>query len=432
MTGINTGGLYGYGGSAGQPGANPMGHGATPRRVGAPPQHPGYAQAAAPQPPAAQHPSYAQPQYAQPSYAQPQSQQPEYQQPAYQQPAYQQPSYHAQPDPYAPHAQAEYQAYSDAPAQDYGDAPDYAAYSTAPAGDDGQTPAAVNWIGALCSLALVLGLGVWGYQTIQRDVSGVPVIQALPGPMRIQPENPGGSQASHQGLAVNSVQAEGRTGDMPDQIVLAPRALDLSAEGIAAAPLPAPSSSQNGSAASLTVPQSNLTEAEQTAAYAALADQLAAGVPALDGSVATAPTPDGGNVTLRVLPTSAPGLARSPRPVARPAVFRTAAPAAAATPQATRAPSGPFVDAASIASGTRLVQFGAYDSPEIARAEWQRISARFSDFMDGKRPVVQRALSGGREFHRLRVLGFADVSEARRFCSVFLAENTPCIPVVAK
>ncbi len=408
MTGINTGGLYGYGGSAGQPGANPMGHGAAPRRVGAPPQQPGYApQAAAPQPPA-------------------------YQQPQYQQPSYQQPNYQAQPDPYAPQAQADYPAYDDQPAHGYSDAPDYTAYSTAPAAGDGQGGGAVNWIGALCSVALLLGLGVWGYQTIQRDVSGVPVIQALPGPMRIQPENPGGSQASHQGLSVNSVQAEGRTGDMPDQIVLAPRALDLSAEGIAAAPLPAPSSSQNGSAASLTVPQQSLTEAEQTAAYAALADQIAAGAPTLDGSITTSPTPSGGNVTLRVLPISAPGLARSPRPAARPAVLRTVSAAATAAPQATRAPAGPFVDAATIPSGTRLVQFGAYDSPEIAQSEWQRISARFSDFMDGKRPVVQQAFSGGREFHRLRVLGFADVSEARRFCSVFLAENTPCIPVVAK
>lgn len=423
MTGINTGGLYGYSGNAGRPGANPMGYGAAPRRVGAPPQQPGFApQATAPQPPAYQQPTYEQPQY----------QQPQYQQPAYQQPTYEQPGNHAQPDPYAPQAQTDYQAYDNQAAQGYSDAPDYTAYSTAPVPDDGQGGGAVNWIGALCSLALVLGLGVWGYQTIQRDVSGVPVIQALPGPMRIQPENPGGSQASHQGLSVNSVQAQGRTGDMPDQIVLAPRALDLSAEGITAAPLPAPSSSQNGSAASLTVPQSNLTEAEQTAAYAALADQIAAGVPTLDGSFVTSPTPDGGNVTLSILPASAPGLARSPRPVARPALLRTASVASAVAPQATAAPAGPFVDAASIPSGTRLVQFGAYDSPEIAQSEWQRISAQFSDFMDGKRPVVQQAFSGGREFHRLRVLGFADVSEARRFCSVFLAENAPCIPVVAK
>ena len=42
-------------------------------------------------------------------------------------------------------------------------------------------------------LALVVGIGVWGYKLLVRDVSGVPVVRAVEGPMRIQPENPGGS-----------------------------------------------------------------------------------------------------------------------------------------------------------------------------------------------------------------------------------------------
>ena len=39
----------------------------------------------------------------------------------------------------------------------------------------------VNVIGATCSVALVLGLVVWGYKLAVRDVNGVPVVRALEG-----------------------------------------------------------------------------------------------------------------------------------------------------------------------------------------------------------------------------------------------------------
>ena len=67
-----------------------------------------------------------------------------------------------------------------------------------------------NWAGAAVSLALIVGIGVWGYKMLARDVSGVPVVRAASGkPMRVQPEDPGGSPAMHQGLAVNRVAADG-------------------------------------------------------------------------------------------------------------------------------------------------------------------------------------------------------------------------------
>ena len=67
----------------------------------------------------------------------------------------------------------------------------------------------INLAGGLTSLALVVGLGVWGYKLAVRDVNGVPVIQALDGPMRISPADPGGEVADNQGLAVNTVAAVG-------------------------------------------------------------------------------------------------------------------------------------------------------------------------------------------------------------------------------
>ena len=39
----------------------------------------------------------------------------------------------------------------------------------------------VSMAGAVCSLALIAGIGVWGYKLAVRDVSGIPVVLALQG-----------------------------------------------------------------------------------------------------------------------------------------------------------------------------------------------------------------------------------------------------------
>jgi hypothetical protein len=82
--------------------------------------------------------------------------------------------------------------------------------------------------------------------------------------------------------------------------------------------------------------------------------------------------------------------------------------------------------------GTALVQLGAFETLEIASAEWTRLSGRFAEFVGGKQPLVQQAESGGRNFYRLRAMGFTDLADARRFCAALVAENAGCIPVVVR
>ncbi|WP_322866104.1 SPOR domain-containing protein [Aquicoccus sp. G2-2] len=82
--------------------------------------------------------------------------------------------------------------------------------------------------------------------------------------------------------------------------------------------------------------------------------------------------------------------------------------------------------------GTRLAQLGAFDSPETARTEWDKLDARFDDYMEGKQRVIERAKSGGRVFYRLRAMGFEDLNDARRFCSALVAERADCIPVTTR
>jgi hypothetical protein len=114
------------------------------------------------------------------------------------------------------------------------------------------------------------------------------------------------------------------------------------------------------------------------------------------------------------------------RPAARP--FR----AAAAVASATQAQPVVDVDPSTLTEGTRLVQLGAFDTPEIARTEWDRLIARFPDYFRDRARVIEQANSGGAPFYRLRALGFDDLAAARRFCAVLMAQNAPCVPVTVR
>ena len=59
----------------------------------------------------------------------------------------------------------------------------------------------VNVAAAAISVALIGGVGVWGYKLLMRDVTGVPVVRAMEGEMRVSPENPGGDiEIEYSGL----------------------------------------------------------------------------------------------------------------------------------------------------------------------------------------------------------------------------------------
>nr|MDJ0820720.1 SPOR domain-containing protein [Paracoccaceae bacterium] len=96
-----------------------------------------------------------------------------------------------------------------------------------------RTATLTNLAGAVISLALLVGVGVWGYKLLVRDVSGIPVVQAMEGPMRVAPEDPGGRLADHQGLAVNRVVGAGGTEPPAERLVLAPRPAGLASEDVA-------------------------------------------------------------------------------------------------------------------------------------------------------------------------------------------------------
>lgn len=317
-----------------------------------------------------------------------------------------------------------------------------------------------QYAGAVVSLGLIVGIGVWGYKVVVRDVSGVPVVRAAShAPMRIAPEQPGGETAAHQGLSVNEVMAKGGAEKPADRLVLAPKPVHLededqpSAASIAPKPVArseAVMAQEEGEAEPLT---------PQMASIRALAEALADGVAPLaapevvtpaavvlpsatvDAVEAEAPVAqalaDAGAETAETAEAAeAPDTAgvlttivrQSLRPRLRPQALGTVTPSA--TNEAVLAAL--TSDAGSIPVGTRLVQLGAFDSAEVAGREWERLGTKFGDYMGGKERVIQRAESGGRVFYRLRAMGFADLSDARRFCAALVAERADCIPVVSK
>lgn len=312
---------------------------------------------------------------------------------------------------------------------DYGDRP-----------DGGSFAAALNWAGALLSVLLIVGLATWGWKLWVRDVTGVPVVRALEGPMRIAPEEPGGQATEYQGLAVNRIAEERGETSMADRVVLAPEptvldeAEDLTMAELAPAPLiepepetlpsidtgvvgddgeivevaPAPEFGEDGEAKLAAVP-TEPRSATDLAVAAAL------------GIVFDDPAPEPAVVSVD----AGPGVpAATPRPQGRPENLQSVS----FTP-ASEGASGE-IDASTIPEGTRLVQLGAYGSAEVARTEWANAIAKFGDYMVGKDRVVQEAQTGGRTFWRLRAMGFADLADARRFCSVLVADGANCIPVV--
>jgi cell division protein FtsN len=88
------------------------------------------------------------------------------------------------------------------------------------------------------------------------------------------------------------------------------------------------------------------------------------------------------------------------------------------------------VTTASFATGTDLVQLGAFSSPALAAEEWARLESRFGALMNGRERVVQVSTQSSGTWYRLRASGFADRDDARRFCAALQAEGAECIAVV--
>lgn len=280
-----------------------------------------------------------------------------------------------------------------------------------------------RWVsigGAISSVALVLGLGYWGYALAVRDVTGVPVMRAATGAMRIAPADPGGEQALNQGLTVNAVAALGTSAKSADTIMLAPMSVALQPDDLPV--LPVESASPQDA--------STQTPAVEPSAISATAVEATAVEPApvltqdsVDAAVAAALAKGSGT---QAASDTSPVLRPMPRPVE----------GGGATVQADDtavAASGLLeTDANAIPTGAILAQFDAYETEDLARAKFSDLQQRFGGVMAGKSMVVQPVESNGRTIYRLRAYGLTSEDDARNFCAALQAEGTECVPVAQR
>ncbi len=338
------------------------------------------------------------------------------------------------------------------PESGYDYSPDYAQAQAQSAAEVGRVTQLINWAGAVVSIGLVVGMAIWAWQLLMRDVTDVPVIRAMEGPMRVAPENPGGAVAENQGLAVNRLAEGEEAAPVPDELVLAPPPIDFEdvpeleqAFESASAATPDPVVEEVAPVVDEVAVEEAPVTPEDTEA---LIERLLAEAQPLD-VVEDSTLPNATEEPELVaradtIPISVPGVRRSPRPTSRPAGLQARAEAAvAAAPVEEEVAAAATADepigadefelaASELETGTRLVQLGAFDTPDLARAEWQRLAQNYPDFFLGRARVIEQASSGGQSFYRLRAHGFGDLSASRRFCAALVAQGAACIPVTVR
>jgi hypothetical protein len=286
-----------------------------------------------------------------------------------------------------------------------------------------KTPQIIQYAGALCTVLAVLGASVWGYQLAVRDANGIPVVRAMSQPLRMAPETPGGNVPAHQGLAVNSIPATGTSAPSPDQVTLAPQPAEIAPQdqllGANVLPENIAPALEMPQGATLGDPALGAVEMTDLADLADLPSALPEDMPLTDAEAVE-----------RALELA---LSEGGDPALAPAADAAIAPEAQEPVSMSNtdpvAPPTSEMDPSAIPVGTPMVQFGAYDNPETARAEWAMLQTRFTELMAGKALVVEPAKSGGRDFFRLRAYGFDSADDTRRFCSAILAENGTCLTV---
>ncbi len=253
---------------------------------------------------------------------------------------------------------------------------------------------------------LVVTVGGWSLLGHHAE-GGIPVIEPLPGPVRVKPVDPGGMQVmSTQVAQTNGPAAEALA---PGPEAANPQALQAEVDAArhagappAASPAPVQAPAVPGSPVQASPGQASPVHASLGQASA---EQGSAALPAASPvpPQVTAPVPD----------------AAKSGPDFQTKATNDAADAPAAAPSAPEA-------AAPAASGGHAVQLAALDSEAAARAEWIRLAHRAPVLFARREPSIVPVSRDGRRFFRLRMAGFDDASDARAFCGRLHGAGIAC------
>ena len=249
---------------------------------------------------------------------------------------------------------------------------------------------------ALLVLAMFAGFVWLAYsEGVARGRGETPVVTAEAGPARVAPPDAGSAVEPYKGFKVYEQPAP------PDDDTA-----QTSAPAQHAAPnaKPAPAATATAEA-----PAAPATKAEVPSAPA----KIATAVPATKPSLAAKNAPMPSQPSAPVGPATAP-----PRPLS-------------AAPPATPAPAKPTVPvpaaSAPEASGSYVLQIGAYKSQADADTAWTTYKTKHASLLAGYSPDVRQADLGEKGiWYRLRITGFPSKDVASALCDRLKADGGGC------
>jgi hypothetical protein len=283
--------------------------------------------------------------------------------------------------------------------------------------------------GAIISLNLILWAGYWAYNIISRDINGIPIVAAQPGPLRVAPDTPGGIEAENIELAVTKIASQ-ELPPNPQAVELAPSTEKLTPDDITIFQA---------------VGQKKIIDRQ-----AALKNQIQVGViePNLSKEISFEPVNTVTNtanysITENQSELVAAALALALKPSADNLIGNAVAQKNKFKQIKPRPRPGSLLDVsmsttetvirpalASVETGLAVVQFGTFATETVAFEEWDRLSKNLSVILDGRPKYVERIKRNGNEIYRLRLGGFINIDDASRFCSAVISQEN-CVPVIA-
>ena len=286
---------------------------------------------------------------------------------------------------------------------------------SAPLGVTGAVAVALRWIGAAASVSLVVGIIYWGFLLGQRDATDVPVIRAMEGNARIVPEDPQGTQADNQGLAVNEVLAETTPTAVDTNTTLAPTSQTLTTEDETMSALvpvaPAPTVTNTNTAPIVVDAATLMVEINPVIAPSVAPDGMTTPLRRPDSFQQADPISD-----------AIEGLLQELIPEEGDTSFETSD-----LPRPEPKFGNPLLD-----PGAALIQLGAYNSLEDAGDVWVEYQSEHGDLLANTQRYIEPIESGGRLLYRLRAAGFDGLDQTRALCAALDARGVDCISVTVQ
>jgi hypothetical protein len=269
-----------------------------------------------------------------------------------------------------------------------------------------------------CFGAIIWYAYTWG--TGQMASDDLPVVVAQPMPEKVKPEQPGGMDVPHQGIAVLN-EGEGG-GQSVERLLPAPEA---------PAPLPQ-------------VAEQAETELPRVEEAPLIAEENAEDVPLEDApEFAEAPEPpaesplpestapetvelaDGGSITLPLpKPEEDPAQDQIAELIAEePLETANGEPDAAPLPEAPQVPA----QTAALTEGAVVLQLSSVKSESAAASEWARLQKAHPDQLGGRSLTLDSAVVQGTTYYRVQTGPFASRAAAADLCAQLKARNQDCL-----